>query len=51
MKEEKRWIYLLEYVLLYANFLCVSEDPKSIIGNEVNEASIGEPDIYIGGKV
>ena len=37
--------------------LCISEDPESIIRNEirkyfkVKEASIGEPDISLGGKV
>ena len=60
MREAKRndgSIYW-EYVLLYVDdCLCISEDPESIIRNEignyfkVKEASIGEPDIYLGGKV
>ena len=47
-----------EYVLLYVNdCLCVLLDPESIIRNEIGKyfklkkASIGEPDIYLGGKV
>ena len=60
MREKKRndgSIYW-EYVLLYVdNCLCISEYPESIIQNEigkyfkVKEASIGEPDIYLSGKV
>ena len=47
-----------EYILLYVDdCLCISEDPESIMRNEigkylkVREASINEPDIYLGGKV
>ena len=61
MREKKRndgSIYWEHVPLLYVDdCLCISEDPESIIWNEigkyfkVKEASIGEPDIYLGGKV
>ena len=47
-----------EYVLLYVDdCLCLSLDPESIVRDEMGnnflmkEASIGEPDVYLGGKV
>ena len=46
-----------EYVLLYVDdCLCISENPKSIVRDEIGkyflmkEASIREPDVYLGGK-
>jgi hypothetical protein len=47
-----------EYVLLYVDdCLCISTHPEKIIREEIEkyflmkEASIGPPDIYLGGKV
>ena len=47
-----------EYVLLYVDdCICISTDPELIVRNEIGkyflmkEASIGEPDVYLGGKV
>jgi len=47
-----------EYVLLYVDdCLCISTNPEKIVRDEIGkyflmkEASIGEPDIYLGGKV
>ena len=47
-----------EYVLLYVDdCLCISTHPEKIIREEIGkyflmkEASIGTPDIYLGGKV
>ena len=47
-----------EYVLLYVDdCICISTNPEKIIQNEISrhflmkEASIGEPDVYLGGKV
>ena len=46
-----------EYVLLYVdNCLAISEDPESIVRDEIGKyflmkkASIGVPDVYLGGK-
>ena len=47
-----------EYVLLYVDdFLAILVDPESIVREEIRkyflmkEASIGEPEVYLGGKV
>ena len=47
-----------EYVLLYVDdCICISTDPEAIVRNEIGkyflmkEASIGEPDVYLGGKI
>ena len=47
-----------EYVLLYVdNCICISTDPEKIVCEEIGkyflmkEASIGESDVYLGGKV
>ena len=47
-----------EYVLLYVDdCICISTDPKAIVRKEIGkyflmkEASIEEPDVYLGGKV
>ena len=46
-----------EYALLYVDdCLCISENPESIVRDEIGkyfimkEASIREPDVYLGGK-
>ena len=47
-----------EYVLLYVDdCICISTDPEDIVRKTIAkyflmmEASIGEPDVYLGGKV
>ena len=47
-----------EYVLLYVDdYIYISTDPEAIVKKEIGkyflmkEASIGEPDVYLGGKV
>ena len=47
-----------EYVLLYVDdCICISTDPEDIVRKEIGkyflikEASIEEPDVYLGGKV